>query len=375
MPTGFRAYGHTLVSIVTGPATQGLTVLLNLAGEMSNATYADDWKSVIALAYSNYDPQAAAKTSAALASWGTGNTYSNQIYFLATRPNLSGAAICTADTQNPQGTFYLQLGATGNYITSSASRVELHADSSNSSTAVAYQLSFAPNGGTIRAVNTNQYVTADITGALPIAAARASADAWEVFVIRPKVGGSGTYTLLAASNKKYVVVDSSGALVNSAATEGAGSGFRLISAGNTVQSQGTLPASGTLRHDATGRYIGINTPLTDPWLHTVNGAGTPWNFVTLTVQDGQQIYGIQEVDNTLYVTSDDAGNDQLRAFREVAMAWEYFLFEPVGGCKWNLRMTVNGKLVGVRADGSLYADQSTQSAATVFSVVGAGCPA
>src|SRR5258708_6862228 len=128
---------------------QGLTVLFNLAGEMSNAAYGDEWKSVIALAYSNYDPQTAAKTSATLSNWGTGNTYSNQIYFLATRPNPSGGAICTADTQNPEGTFYLQWDATGNYVTSSAGRVDLHADSPSTSNAVAYQLSFAPNGGII----------------------------------------------------------------------------------------------------------------------------------------------------------------------------------------------------------------------------------
>ena len=36
-------------------------------------------------------------------------------------------------------------------------------------------------------------------------------------------------------------------------------------------------------------------------------------------QNGAQVYRVQEVDNKLCVTSDDAGNDQLRAFREVAL--------------------------------------------------------
>jgi endo-1,3(4)-beta-glucanase len=97
------------------PAIQGLTVQFDAAGEMLDPAYGDDLKSVIALAYSNYDPQAAAKKSAELADWGKGNTYSNQIYFLSTRPNTSGAAICTADTQNP---IYLQSGATRKYVTS-----------------------------------------------------------------------------------------------------------------------------------------------------------------------------------------------------------------------------------------------------------------
>lgn len=95
----------------------------------------------------------------------------------------------------------------------------------------------------------------------------------------------------------------------------------------------------------------------------------------------------------MYVTSDNAGGDQLRAFRELASTWgmyrrvfhrvrvylnhlvEYFAFESVGGCKYTLRMTINGKLVGVRGDGTLYADQTAVGASTVFSVVGSGCPA
>jgi endo-1,3(4)-beta-glucanase len=216
------------------PATRGLTVQFDAAGEMSDPAYGDDLKSVIALAYSNYDPQAAAKKSAELADWGSGNTYSNQIYFLSTRPNTSGAAICTADTQNPEGAFYLQSEATGKYVTSSASRQQLHADASDSSSAVAYQFSFSPNGGTIRAANTNEYVTSDPTGAVPIAAARDLADAWEVFIVRPKSGKEGSYTLRAANNKKYIVADGSGALINSAATEGAASGFKFIPAGNST---------------------------------------------------------------------------------------------------------------------------------------------
>lgn len=208
--------------------TQKLTVLSNLADEISNATFGDDWKSVIALAYSNANPQDAAKTSAALTNWGSGNTYSNQIYFLSTRPNPSGAAICTADTQNPEGPFHIQSEATGKFITSSADRQDLRADGADRSNAVAYQFAFSPNAGTIRALNTKQYITADISGTAPMAAARASADTWEVFTVRPKVGADGSYSLRAASNKKYVTVDASGALFNNAETEAASSGFKLL---------------------------------------------------------------------------------------------------------------------------------------------------
>ena len=109
---------------------------------------------------------------------------------------------------------------------------------------------------------------------------------------------------------------------------------------------GTLP----LRHDATGRYMGISTPLNDPWLYTATEKGMPWNYVLCTLHGST---GIQEVDKKLYVTRDDAGNDQLRALRELRATWECSLFER---CKWNLRVTANGKLVGVGADSTLYAE-------------------
>lgn len=54
--------------------------LLNYtANELADPTAGDAWKSVIYLAYSNFNPQKAATLSTSLASWGSGNSYSNQV--------------------------------------------------------------------------------------------------------------------------------------------------------------------------------------------------------------------------------------------------------------------------------------------------------
>lgn len=89
-----------------------------------------------------------------------------------------------------------------------------------------------------------------------------------------------------------MTVAANGALINNGNTEASSAGLRLVTGGSTGPVP--LPAGGTLRHDATGRYVAVGAPLTDPWLRTVTGAGTPWNFVKLTVSNGVQIFGIQE---------------------------------------------------------------------------------
>ena len=49
------------------------------SGELADASSGDEWRSVIFLAYSNYDPHKAAKLSTLLTNWGSGNSYSNQV--------------------------------------------------------------------------------------------------------------------------------------------------------------------------------------------------------------------------------------------------------------------------------------------------------
>ena len=196
--------------------------------ELNNSTYDDSWKSVIYLAYSQANPSLATQRSTALTSWGSGNSYSNQMYFLSTRPNATG--VCTTASANPLGTFYIQSAMGGKYI-GTASLPNLVATAGSTAQAARFNFGFAPNAGTIQEVSTRQYVTADLSGTYTLSAGRAVASAWEVFIVRPKLGGaSGVHSILAASNKEYVVLGSDGGLVNSGLMEKDSAGFRLVPA-------------------------------------------------------------------------------------------------------------------------------------------------
>ncbi|PVF98067.1 glycoside hydrolase family 81 protein [Serendipita vermifera] len=200
------------------------------SGELNDPAIGDEWKSVIYLAYSQANPQVAASRSTSLTSWGTGNTFTNQVYFLSTRPNSSGGAICGSLQTNPSGNFVFRHTTSDKFVTSSGSRTELFADATAQSGATTYKLAFATGGGTIYAQNNAQYVTADASGNYTIAAARAVASTWEIFTIRQKIGAAtGVYSILAASNKKYITVGSNGALINNGDTEASSAGFQLVS--------------------------------------------------------------------------------------------------------------------------------------------------
>ncbi|TFK60669.1 glycoside hydrolase family 81 protein [Pluteus cervinus] len=197
--------------------------------EINDPTFEDSWKSVIYLAYSTHSPQTAANFSSSLTSWGSGNTYTNQLHFVATRPNPTKAPICSSGLANPQGNFVLQSVSNGKFVVSSGANPNLMATGASQTNGVTLNFAFAPNAGTLKSVSTSQFVTADITGNFTLAAARPVASGWEIFVVRPKQGAaSGVYTILAGSNKKYVVVNGDGSLVNSGATEAAAAGFKLI---------------------------------------------------------------------------------------------------------------------------------------------------
>jgi endo-1,3(4)-beta-glucanase len=163
---------------------------------------------------------------------GSGNTYTNELYFIGTRPNPSGTPICDSMPQNPYGNFKLQLASTGAYVVASSANTNLAASSSSSSAeASTFSSAYVPNAGTLQLVSTGQYVTADQSGGYALSATRATASAWERFTIRPKAGAAaGVYSIKAASNGRYVTVGGDGSLVNNAVSEADAAGFRFVQA-------------------------------------------------------------------------------------------------------------------------------------------------
>lgn len=196
--------------------------------ELTDPTIGDDWKCVIYDAYSQYDPKTAAALSTQLTDWGTGNTYTNTLYFISTRPNTAGGSICSATNANPSGTYKI-VTTSGQYVVSSSASPNLVASTASSSAATSFNFAWLPNAGTIQSAATNQYVTADQSATDALSAARATASTWETFIIRPKVGAAaGVYSIKASSNGLYVVVGSDGSLINSGTTEASSSGFKFV---------------------------------------------------------------------------------------------------------------------------------------------------
>ncbi|KAI0452042.1 glycoside hydrolase family 81 protein [Xylaria acuta] len=198
--------------------------------ELVDPTIGDEWKNVIIAAYSNAHPQTAAAWSANITTWGSGNTYTNELFFIGTRPNPSGTPICGALPQNPYGNFKLQVASSGQFVTATSGNPNLVA-SAGSGDAAVFNSAYVPNAGTLQLKSTSQFVTADSSGSYTISASRPSASSWERFTIRPKSGAANNvYTIKAASNGKYVTVGNDGSLINNGANESGAAGFTFVAA-------------------------------------------------------------------------------------------------------------------------------------------------
>ncbi|KAF7353740.1 Glycoside hydrolase family 81 protein [Mycena venus] len=193
-----------------------------VAAEMVDPTVGDEWKAVIQMAYGEVSPQTAFSRSTNITGWGGTTSQAYLLYHLATRKNSGGGNICTATATNPSGNFTLK-ASNGKFVTSTAAAPNLVA---NGSTGTRFTLAYMPGGGSIFNTVNSQYVTADPNAAVPLTAARAVASAWENFKIVQQ--SDGTYVILAGNNVEYITLDSTGALVNSAATISAATKFTLV---------------------------------------------------------------------------------------------------------------------------------------------------
>ncbi|KAN0121685.1 glycoside hydrolase family 81 protein [Hyaloscypha variabilis] len=197
--------------------------------ELLSSAISDDWKCVIVDAYSNANPQVAALWSSNMTTWGSGQTYTNELYFIGTRENPSSTGICQNLPQNPTGTFYLQDYSSGKFITASSANTNVTATLPSVTGAAIFNGAFVPNAGTLQLTSTGEYVTADDSGDYALAAIRETASTWEQFVVRQKNGApGGVYSILAVSNSLYVTVNNDGWLINNGEVEADSAGFYFI---------------------------------------------------------------------------------------------------------------------------------------------------
>ncbi|TXC02232.1 hypothetical protein FocTR4_00014938, partial [Fusarium oxysporum f. sp. cubense] len=146
------------------------------------------------------------------------------------RPNQNGQPICGSLPENPYGDYKIQ-ATLGKYVASVANGGHLSASGTSANDADTFSSVYVPKAGTLQLARSNQYVTADQSGASALSASRATASTWERFIIRQKIGESqGVYSIKAASNGKFVRVGGDGALVNDGAVENDAAGFRFVKA-------------------------------------------------------------------------------------------------------------------------------------------------
>ncbi|CAK5280983.1 unnamed protein product [Mycena citricolor] len=194
-----------------------------VSGEMVDPAVGDDWKSIIYMAYGEVSPQTAFARSTNITAWGGTTSQAGLLYHLATRKNPTGANICTASGGNPTGVFTIK-GPNGKFVTSTGAVTQLIANAAANGTR--FQFDYMPGGGSMLNLGTGMYVTADQNGAAPLSSARTVAQAWENFRITKQA--NGTYTMLAGVNSEYIVLDSTGALVNAGNNSANAAMFSLV---------------------------------------------------------------------------------------------------------------------------------------------------
>ena len=315
---------------------------------------------VIWAAYSKVNPQLAANKSANLSDWGTGNSASNQLYFLSTQNSASD--ICSAESQTPEGTYRIQDVSSGKYV-SLANNNQLTATTTADVLGSKFQLAFIPGGGTIQALSNNQYVTASPDGNSVLTAARDNAQGYEKF--RWNRQSDGTYILIAMVNKQRVGTATNGQLFNN----GTVSSYRLIPVDNSAPA--AIPAQGTLKNSKNGNYV-VSSSANPTLMATTStaGAATKWSFERIAGSpDNAPKYAIKSLTTNQYVTANSDGSSPLSAARNSPQGWEYFQITAYQG-GYIILHDVNGYPVTIRSDGTVIdkTDNSNVDSASIWTI-------
>jgi len=302
------------------------------------------------------DPQAAYTYSTQLTYWGTGNTASNQLYFVSTQPSSRGA-ICTSRT--PEGLFTIQDIQTGNYVGVRGNYFGvndggiLKAVYPSILLATKFRLDFMPGGGSIQSASTGLYVGANPEVTAPLAAKAQAANAWERFRWISIGNGYQLTSIIADLEiKKTLKLDRipvstgpDGALINKAgATPGQ---YRLIAATAELP---VVPTEGKLQSIPTSRFVKATTQ--NPKLlatEMLQDRATTFRFEKVP---NTELFVIRSADNGKAVTANVNGMIPLAATSTTAQSWEQFRILKQND-QWVLVHEASGKAVAVQTDGTL----------------------
>lgn len=165
--------------------------------EFSDPTVGPDWKNLMYMAHSIWDPVTAFQEALGVTTWGSGNTYTNTLWFIATRASTASVSgrVCVGfpvtGASIYQGLIYSV--STGNYVTVGAG-TNAYATATLSGATVfnfnnvrKYQCSLNTlqallniiilEGTTIQDVATSQYASSD-AGVAPMIVNRQTPSSW-----------------------------------------------------------------------------------------------------------------------------------------------------------------------------------------------------
>jgi len=292
--------------------------------------------------------------------WGTGNSASNQLYFVSTQP--SAGDICQAGAATPEGLYTIQDVTSGKFVTLAGAGSSLAASAGADVLATKFELEFTPGGSTILALSNLKYVTASPDGTGPLSAARDSPQSYETF--RWAQQADGTYELQAMVNREKVgTVGPDGTLINN----GVAARYRLVPADSTPAPP--LPATGVLKNLQTNQYVVVSDA--NPTLYANSpavGGASRFAFERVAGSpDTAPLYVFKTVTTNNYVTADVSGTQPLAALRAEPQGWEQFQFVPYQN-GYIVIHAVNGLAVAVQPDNTLIDNNSAIDSTALWGI-------
>ncbi|PRP89320.1 glycoside hydrolase family 81 protein [Planoprotostelium fungivorum] len=358
-----------VVDAVWGPAMYAYS-----AKEFNDPSVADDWRSVIYAAHATWDPVAAYKEAATLSAWGSGNSNTNTLHFIATR-GTNGICSSAGVPTPPTDVFVTLLSkSTGQYLDGgSTPKAKVAAAQAGK-----YKIQWMPGGFTVVSQTTGKYVSGGNGGT--VTAGSAEAKGWESFQFK-QVGQY--WAIVANSNKMYAEVQADGTLKTTAGSATDATLFTISSDGSvptttaapTSKSTTAIPTSSkqstTTKLSTTtaapaptsGNLTGSNyfyissksaglyltSSATDQYVRVNGTRQQATRYLVAAIQGKDNLFSVQDVKTSQYVCADSNGDQPLIANRGSPSGWESFSFEKQGQY-WAIRADDNKKYVAVQSD-------------------------
>lgn len=221
----------------------------------------------------------------------------------------------------------------------------------DASSAGKYQIIWIPGGYNIKSISTGNYLTGANGGT--VSAGTVNPQGWESF----RFEQNGDYwAILASSNKRYVTLQSDNTFTTTSQTVSDATLFKLNSGGSTPTSAPVAFKGGNYTITASNGQF-VHQGKSDVG-YRLDVSNTKTVFQINANSNG---YTFKSLDNSQYVTADNAGASPLTANRGSASGWETFNLKNVNGNVWMVQALANKKLVTAQSDNTLLADDANTS--------------